>query len=164
MLEDIKLKKEDGSSLKIGIVCARWHSDICNVLLTRCKQALLDCAVSEENILVADVPGSYEVVYGASQLIKNEGVDAVVCIGTLVKGETMHFEYIAEAVTHGIMDLNLNTNVPVIFGILTCLNLDQAKERAGDKMDHGYHWGLSAVEMANFKINEQEKIEKPERI
>lgn len=153
MKENIELKKIDGSNFKIGIIYARWHSDVCNLLKERCKRALLDSNVKEENIFVADVPGSYEVVYGASQMIKKGNVDAVVCIGTLIKGETMHFEYIAEAVTQGIMNLNIQTDVPVIFGVLACLNLDQAKERAGSAMDHGYHWGLSAVEMANFKVN-----------
>ena len=156
MQEDIVTKKKDGSNLRVGIVYARWHSEICNTLLNRCKQALLDCNVKEENILLVDVPGSYEVVYGANQLIKKENVDVVVCIGTLIKGKTMHFEYIAESVSQGIMNLNVNTGTPVIFGILTCLSLEQAEERAGGKMDHGYYWGLSAVEMGSFK-NEMAK-------
>ncbi len=153
MQENLITKKEDGSDLKVGIVYARWHKDVCDLLFQRCKQALLDCNVKEENIVALDVPGSYEVVYGTNQLIKNENVDVVVCIGTLVKGKTMHFEYIAEAVSQGIMDLNTKTDVPVIFGILTCLTLEQAQERAGEKMDHGYYWGLSAVEMGNLGKN-----------
>lgn len=164
MQKDIVLKKEDGSKLKIGIVHARWHNEICDKLFERCKQALKDCNVKEENIFAINVPGSYEVVYTANQLIKNESIDAVVCIGVLVKGETMHFEYIASAVSQGIMDLNTKTDTPVVFGILTCLNLDQAKARAGTDFDHGYQWGLAAVEMGRFKVGEAQKVEKPERL
>ncbi len=138
----------DGSKLKIGIAVARWNKHITKELLAGCKQALLECNVSEENIMVLETPGTYELPYSAQQLIKKHNADAVVCLGTLIKGETMHFEYIAEAVTQGIMDINLAHDVPVIFGVLTCLTEEQAMSRATGDNNHGYGWGKSAVEMA----------------
>lgn len=152
MSKEVSFEKKDGSGLKIGIICARWNSDICQPILNHCKQALLDSQVKENNIHIIDVPGSYELVYGASQLIKNTNIDAVICIGTLIKGETMHFEYISEAVSYGIMKLNVETDTPVIFGVLACLNEQQARERSSGKNSHGYNWGLSAIDMALLRV------------
>jgi 6,7-dimethyl-8-ribityllumazine synthase len=153
MTKGVKMEAKDGTGLKVGIVCARWNSEMTNALQEQCKKALLDCKIKEEDIKIISVPGAYEVVYGATQLIESEEVDAVICLGTLIKGGTMHFEYISEAVTYGIMKLNVETNIPVIFGILTCLSEEQAKERSiGDK-SHGYDWGLTAVEMALLRSN-----------
>ena len=95
------------------------------------------------------VPGSYELPFGAKRLLDTKRFEAVVVLGCLLKGETMHFEYIAEAVTQGIMRLNLDYGVPVIFGVLTCLAEAQAKERArSDGHNFGYIFGRSAVAMA----------------
>ena len=148
MLKKVNFSKMDGSKLKIGIICARWNAEFCEVLLASCKRALLDCQVPEKNIKIIPVPGAYELVRGAARLIEREKVDAVVCIGTLIKGETMHFEYIASAVSYGIMKLNVETGTPVIFGVLTCLNTEQARARSVGDNNHGYDWGRSAVEMA----------------
>ncbi|MBD3311460.1 MAG: 6,7-dimethyl-8-ribityllumazine synthase [Candidatus Magasanikbacteria bacterium] len=147
-MKGIEFKNLDGSDLKIGIAKSRWNSFITDPLLEKCKQALLDSNVKEENIIVYEVPGSYELPFAASKLIKKQQVDAVVCLGSLIKGETMHFEYIAEAVTQGITRLNLETDIPVIFGVLTCLTEEQAIERSSGKKNNGYEWGLSAIEMA----------------
>lgn len=149
MGKGIERKKFDGSSLKVGIVKTRWNSDVVHLLFDRCKRALLDSSVREENIVEVEVPGAYELPSGAQHLLDKAGVDAVVVLGSLIKGETMHFEYISEAVTQGIMRLNLDSKKPVIFGVLTCMNEEQAKYRAIEEgLDHGYEWGLSAVEMA----------------
>lgn len=107
---------------------------------------------------VTTVPGSYEVVYGARRLIEDppEGIerfDAVICCGCLIKGETMHFEYICEAVTQGIMRLNVEGPCPVVFGILATLNDAQARARAGLTQgghNHGEDWGTTALEMARI--------------
>ena len=115
--------------------------------------------VAEENIVVQDVPGSYEVVYGAKALLAKHSsagtpLDAVVCVGCLIKGKTMHFEYICEAVTQGIMRLGLDTGVPVLFGVLTCLTDEQALARAGlteGGHNHGVDWAQGLVEMAHIK-------------
>ncbi len=143
MSKGIEFKEMDGSDLKIGIVCARWNSDITLPIYRECKKGLLDSNVDEGNIVTYHVPGAFEVLHGAKMMIEKENVDAVVCIGVLVKGETMHFEYIADAVSKGIMKLNVEGKVPVIFGVLTCLTEEQAVARIKD----GYGWGLSAVEM-----------------
>ena len=149
MSKGIEFKTMDGSKLKIGIVVARWNSEVTFALLKKCREALVVSGVKKENITVLEVPGSYEVVYGAKHLIEKKKVDAVVCLGCLIKGETRHFEYICEAVSQGIMQLNVTSGVPVVFGVLTCLNEAQAKARAGDDQNnHGYGWGMSAVEMA----------------
>ncbi len=141
----------NGKKLKIGIVRALWHDDMTSALTEQAVEGLRDCGVIEKNILVVDVPGSFEVVYGAAKLIEEKHCDAVIAIGVLLKGDTMHFEYIAEAVSHGLMRLNVETTVPVIFGILTCLNEKQARERSLGKKSHGYNWGLSAVQMGVLK-------------
>ncbi|GAB5366678.1 hypothetical protein AAMO2058_001164200 [Amorphochlora amoebiformis] len=142
----------DGSKLTVGIVVARWNSQITNALLEGCKKSLLECKVSKSKIVVVKVAGSFELPFGAKKLVPT--CDAVICIGCLIKGETMHFEYICENVSRGIMDLGLSSGKPVIFGVLTCLNEDQALARAGlankgKKMhNHGLDWGKTAVEMA----------------
>lgn len=152
MSKGITFEKKDGSQLKIGIAVSRWNSEITFSLLEKCQEALLDSGVKEKNIFVVEVPGAYELPFVADYLIKTKKPDAVICFGCLIKGESMHFEYIAEAVTQGIMNLNLNTGVPVIFGVLTCLNEKQAKARSGNNQNnHGYAWGQTAVEMGLLK-------------
>lgn len=142
----------DGHKLKIGIVKSRWNSFITEPLVNNCREALFDCGVADKNIYELEVPGAYEIPLATKKLIEIKNVDAVVCLGSLIKGETMHFEYIAEAVTNGIMKLNLDTGVPVIFGILTCLTKKQAVERSSGKLNHGYQWGMTAVEMALLHV------------
>lgn len=121
------------------------------------KAKLLALGVKEENIIIESVPGSFELPYGTkgflkNQLEKGEPLDAVIPIGVLIKGSTMHFEYICDSVTHKLMDLNFQLGIPVIFGVLTCLTEEQAEARAGlieGKMhNHGEDWGAAAVEMA----------------
>lgn len=147
MTKEIEFKKLKGGKLKIGIVVARWNSEITDALLDQCLEALVDSKVKRKNILVREVPGAFELPFAAQHLIKKEKVDAVICIGVLIKGGTMHFEYIADAVANGIMRVQLNTGVPVIFGVLTCLTEKQALARSVGSKSHGYNWGLSAVEM-----------------
>jgi 6,7-dimethyl-8-ribityllumazine synthase len=106
--------------------------------------------VKESNIIIESVPGSYELPFGTKILSKRHKFDALISIGTLIKGDTMHFEYIADAVSHGLMKLQEEINVPVIFGLLTCLTEEQALARAGltpNGHNHGSDWGAAAVEM-----------------
>jgi 6,7-dimethyl-8-ribityllumazine synthase len=138
----------DGSALKIGIVVARWNNEYTHSIRDGAINGLKACSVDANNIIVQEVPGAYEVVYGAKRLIEDHAVDAVVCVGVLIKGETMHFEYISEAVSQGIMDLNVHSGIPVVFGVLACLDDEQAKVRSIGKHNHGVEWGKSAVEMA----------------
>ncbi|KAJ3297921.1 hypothetical protein HK104_011381 [Borealophlyctis nickersoniae] len=127
------------------------------------KQSLQSLNVKPANITIKSVPGSFELPSAAQSLIRqsrerNTPFHAAICIGVLIKGSTMHFEYIADATSHGIMRVGLDEKVPVIFGVLTCLTEDQALERAGlgrkgDKgHNHGLDWGLGAVEMALLSL------------
>ena len=141
MGKGIDLQTQDGSTLTIGITRAMWNSELTDELTQRCEHAIKECGAK---VVILDVPGAYETVFGAKVLIDKEKLDAVVCIAVLIKGETMHFEYISEAVTHGIMDLSLTTGVPIIYGILNVLTEEQAKAR----VSHATEWGLSAVHMA----------------
>lgn len=145
MSKGITFEPQDGAGKKIAIVTTLWNRELVDQLLDKCKQALLDSNVAEEDITVQYVPGAYELPRGARQLIKKGNVDAIVCLGVLVQGETFHFEYISEAVTQGITSLNLTTDTPVIYGVLNCKTEDQAIPRLG----HAYEWGLSAIHMSN---------------
>ena len=147
MSKDVTFGKLNGSKLKIGIVASRWNSKVVDSLLDGCLRALKECKVQKKNITILRVPGSYELPFAARHLIEKKKVDAVVALGCLIKGETMHFEYLSQAVVAGIMELNVDEDVPVVFGVLTCLTEKQARARSVGKNNHGYGWGLTAVEM-----------------
>jgi 6,7-dimethyl-8-ribityllumazine synthase len=157
MSKGISFGKRDGSKLRIGIVKTEWNETIVENLFLSCRQALLDTGVLEKQITIIDVPGSFELPMGAKILAKKKKFDAIICLGVLIKGDTMHFEYIAEAVSHGLMTVGLESSTPVIFGVLTCLNEEQAIVRATGENNHGYWWGKSAVEMALIKKGDYEK-------
>ena len=110
--------------------------------------ALQDAGVPADHIIVQDVPGAFELPVMVRQLVHTHELDAVVAIGCLIKGETLHFEYIAEAVSHGLMDISLSTGVPVVFGVLTCLTEEQAVARSRGEGNLGFSWGKTALEMA----------------
>lgn len=145
-------EKINGSKLKIAIVVARWNEEVTTGLLVGALQALTESQVSEKNIAVTTVAGAYEIPFAAKSLIQSKKkFDAIITLGCLIKGETMHFEYIAASVAQGLMDLNVHENIPVVFGVLTCLNEKQALTRSRGKNNHGYGWGYTAVEMALLK-------------
>lgn len=150
----------DGTKLRIGIVHARWNEDIVNPLVDGVLSSLTDAGVVRRNIIIQSVPGSWELPVACS-LIEKKATDkcmplhAIIAIGVLIKGETMHFEYIANAVSTGLMRVQLDTKVPVIFGVLTVLNEEQAIDRAGiteNGHNHGEDWGKAAVELGMKKI------------
>ncbi len=144
----IEFPKLNGKNIKIGVVMARWNYDITSSLTASCLEALQGSGLQRKNVIICEVPGSFELPLAAQDLIKKKKVDAVVAIGCLIKGETMHFEYIADATANGLMRVSLDTGKPVIFGVLTCLTEKQAKARATGENNHGYGWGMTAVEMA----------------
>eukprot|EP00933_Yihiella_yeosuensis_P035806 TRINITY_DN2940_c1_g2_i1.p1 TRINITY_DN2940_c1_g2~~TRINITY_DN2940_c1_g2_i1.p1 ORF type:complete len:185 (-),score=44.87 TRINITY_DN2940_c1_g2_i1:137-691(-) len=151
-IRGLDLPQFDGSGLKIGIVSARWNQTVCGNLVDGAVEAMKTCNVTD--IDVEYVAGSYELPQAAQVMLETGAYDGIICIGCLIKGETMHFEYISEAVTQGIMRLNLDYKTPVIYGILGCLNEEQAKARAGvDGAGHnsGKDWGVTVVESALFK-------------
>jgi 6,7-dimethyl-8-ribityllumazine synthase len=142
----------DGSSFKIGIVVSQWNADITNALLEGAKATLMQAGVLNHNIEILYVPGSFELPWGARQLMKPGKRDAVICLGCLIQGETKHDEYIASAVASGIMQLGLMSGVPVIFGVLTTNTEEQAKDRAGGKHGNkGSEAAAAALQMASIK-------------
>ena len=110
-----------------------------------------ECKVADANIFVKEVPGCYELPYAAKLLAMSGTVDAIVCCGVLIKGDTMHFEYISDAVSRGIMNVNIATLTPVVYGVLNCLDEGQVRKRSSGEdggHNHGEDWGKTAVEMA----------------
>jgi len=141
----------DGTSVRVGIIRTRWNDKDVTRLVAGARTALSECKVLDANVFETEVPGSFELPYAAKLLALSGTVDAIICAGVLVKGDTMHFEYISDAVSKGIMNVGINTNVPIVFGVLTCLTDDQVKARSTGDSNHGYDWGKTAVEMALLK-------------
>ena len=140
-----------GKGLKFGLVVSRFNEFITKKLLEGAQDALLRHGVSQEDIDVAWVPGSFEIPLVAKKLAQTKRYDAVICLGAVVRGGTPHFEYIATEVTKGIAAVGLETGLPVIYGIVTADTLEQAIERAGTKEgNEGFKAASGAIEMANL--------------
>jgi 6,7-dimethyl-8-ribityllumazine synthase len=133
------------SKARIGIVAAEWNPEITNALQEGAKQYLLKSGIKEENILIHHVPGSFELPLAAQFLFEMSHVDAVICIGCLVKGETDHYHYISDAVSKGILNVSLKYNKPAGFGVLTVDTIKQAKDRAGGKLGNKGEEAADAV-------------------
>jgi 6,7-dimethyl-8-ribityllumazine synthase len=132
----------------IGIVVSEWNSEITNALLDSAVKTLLSKGAEKENIIVRYVPGSFELTLGAQLMAENSDLDAIICLGCVIQGETKHFDYICQGVTHGITSLNMEYNMPVIFGVLTTDNMEQAKDRAGGKHGNkGEEAAITAIKM-----------------
>lgn len=144
-------KVPDASNMCIGIVVSEWNPEITGALLDGAVKTLEKHGCLPENIHVKTVPGSFELVYGAQQMTKNDGFDAVIVLGSVIRGETPHFDYICEGVTYGIASLNASQNIPVIYGLLTTDNLEQAQDRSGGKLGNkGNECAVDAIKMAKF--------------
>jgi len=138
----------DAEGMKFGIVVSEWNMDITSALLRGALKTLGKWNAREENIHVKWVPGSFELTLGAQFMAEFTNVDAVICLGCVIQGETRHFDFICQSVTKGITDLNLNYNKPFIFGLLTTQTLEQAKERAGGKYGNkGDEAAVTAIKM-----------------
>ena len=146
--EAIDFPDLDGSEVRVGIIKARWHEDITDELVAGIKTALKECGVADENIVLSEVPGSFELPLATRYMALSGTVDAVIPVGLLIMGDTYHFEVIADTVTGALMNIGLSTGVPVIFGVLTTNTEAQAKDRSSGKNNHGLQWGKAAVEMA----------------
>ena len=131
--------------LKIGIAVARFNSHITNSMFDRCHKRLLDLGVTKGNITVARVPGSFELPYAIKSLIVNNDLNAAIALGAVIKGQTSHFMFISQAVSQGLSNIAIETSTPVIFGVLTTDNTEQALARI--EMAVGY--AESAVEMGS---------------
>ncbi len=141
----------NGKDFKFSLVVARFNEFITGKLLEGAKDALLRHGVTEEDIEVVWVPGSFEIPLVAKKLALSERYNAIICLGAVIRGATPHYEYIAAEVTKGIASVGLETGLPVIFGVVTADTLEQAIERAGSKMGNkGFDAAVSAIEMVNL--------------
>jgi 6,7-dimethyl-8-ribityllumazine synthase len=140
-----------GKGLKFGVVVSRFNEFFSKKLLEGAQDALLRHGVVEDDIEIAWTPGSFEIPIIAQKMAQTKKYDAVICLGAVIRGSTPHFDHIAAEVTKGIAKVNLDTGVPVIYGVITTDNLEQAVERSGSKVGNkGFNAAVSAIEMANL--------------
>ena len=141
----------DASNMCFGIVVAEWNPEITGALLQGTVSTLEKHGALPENIIVKTVPGSFELVYGASQMTRNDRYDAIIILGSVIRGETPHFDYICQGVTQGIAQLNATNDIPIVYGLLTTDNLQQAKDRSGGRLGNkGDECAVVAIKMAKF--------------
>jgi 6,7-dimethyl-8-ribityllumazine synthase len=143
----------DSSDMKIGIVVSQWNNKITDGLFNGAFTTLIESGVSENNIEKIEVPGSFELIFGA-KILSRKDIHAIICLGSVIKGETKHFDYVCQAVSNGIKDLNITLNIPVIFGVLTDNTIEQAENRSGGKHGNkGIEAAVTAIKMAH--LNQQ---------
>ena len=141
----------DASDFTFGIVVAQWNHEITEALWEGAHKTLIEHGVKPENIIRIDVPGSFELTFGAKILLEKPHIDAVIAIGCVIRGETPHFEYISQSVSNGLTQLNVMFRKPVIFGVLTTNTLEQALDRAGGKYGNkGVEAAVTAIRMADL--------------
>lgn len=139
------------NNIKVGIVVARFNEFITSKLLGGAIDGLLRHDVREEDIHVAWVPGAFEIPLIASKMAKSGKYDAVICLGAVIRGATSHYDYVCNEVSKGIATVSMNSDIPVMFGVVTTENIEQAIERAGTKAGNkGYDCALGAIEMVNL--------------
>ena len=155
------MKKLEGkmisNGIKIGIVAARFNEFITSKLVDGAIDGLVRHDVKEKDIDIAWVPGAFEIPLIASKMAKSEKYDAIICLGAVIRGSTSHYDYVCNEVSNGISAISLKYDLPVMFGVITTENIEQAIERAGTKVGNkGYDCALGAIEMVNL-IKEIEK-------
>jgi 6,7-dimethyl-8-ribityllumazine synthase len=147
-------KVESGAKLhkkKIAIVVAKWNEDITEALYEGAVASLISHGVKKTHIIRKDVPGSFELSLGGLWMAEEKDIDAVICLGCVIQGDTPHFDYICQAIAYGITEAGLKTRKPVIFGVITTLNKQQAFDRAGGKFGNkGEEAAITAIQMLNF--------------
>lgn len=137
--------------IKIGIVASRFNEFITQKLLSGARDALIRHGVSDDDIHVAWVPGAFEIPLIASKMAASGKYQAVICLGAVIRGSTSHYDYVCNEVSKGIASVSLSSGIPVLFGVLTTENIEQAIERAGTKAGNkGYDCGEGAIEMVNL--------------
>ena len=137
--------------IRVGIVAARFNEFITSKLISGAMDGLVRHNVNEDNIHIAWVPGAFEIPLIASKMAKSGNYDAVICLGAVIRGATSHYDYVCNEVSKGIAAISLETGVPVMFGVVTTDNIEQAIERAGTKAGNkGYDCALGAIEMVNL--------------
>jgi 6,7-dimethyl-8-ribityllumazine synthase len=141
----------NAKDFRFGIVVSEWNDTVTNGLLQGAVDALVDCGTLAENIITWEVPGSFELIYGSKKMIE-QNVDAVIAIGCVIQGETKHFDFVCDGVTQGIKELNLTSDTPVIFCVLTDNTMQQSIDRSGGKHGNkGTEAGIAAIKMANLR-------------
>jgi len=143
----------DAGKMRFGIVVSDWNHDITQALLEGAVKTLKKHGATDNNIVVKHVPGSFELTLGAQFFAEYDDLDAIICLGCVIQGETPHFTYICQSVAYGITKLNLEYNIPFIFGVLTTLNYEQARDRAGGKHGNkGDEAAVTAIKMAALQF------------
>jgi len=143
----------NAAKFRFGIVVSEWNDDITEPMFKGALETLVANGALQDNITSWHVPGTYELVYGSKKM-QEQQVDAVIAIGCVIRGETAHFDYVCQAAAHGIKDLNVNHDVPVIFCVLTDDNRQQSIERSGGKHGNkGVEAAIAAIKMATLKKN-----------
>ena len=138
----------DASGMRVGIVVAEWNSDITFALRDGAIETLLAHGVKDSDIMLRYVPGSFELTAGAQMTAKKNIVDVIICIGCVIRGETPHFDYICQGVTMGLTQVSIKYEIPVVFGVLTTNNIEQALDRAGGKYGNkGVEAAVTAIKM-----------------
>ena len=144
-------KVPDGKDFQIAIVVAEWNEEITSALAQGAYNTLLKHGVTEKNIVIKHVPGAYELPLGAQFCLEDKNYDAVICVGSVIRGETEHFTFVCEAAAQGIREVGLNYNRPVIFCVLTDNNIEQSRARSGGKHGNkGDEAAVTALKMADF--------------
>lgn len=147
----------DAGNMRIGIVVSEWNSEITSNLLQGCQQALADVGMTLDKIKIIHVPGSFELPFGAQMMLENHSLEAVICLGSVVRGETPHFDFVCQTCADGVKDVALKYNKPVIFGVLTDNNIEQARDRSGGRLGNkGVEAAITAVKM----VATQRRLEK----
>jgi 6,7-dimethyl-8-ribityllumazine synthase len=142
------------SGKKIAIIVATWNEEITEALFEGAMSSLVSSGLKKNNVVRKNVPGSFELSLGAMLMAEKKNIDAVICLGCVIQGDTPHFDYICQAVAYGITEVGLKTKKPVVFGVLTTLNKEQALERSGGKFGNkGEEAAITAIRMLEFKID-----------
>lgn len=142
----------DGRDWTIGVVVSEWNDEITGALLEGVRDTLVKHGVESDNIIIRTVPGSFELIYGVASMIDDIDVDAVIALGCVIKGDTPHFDYICQGTTQGLAELNARAEVPVIYGLLTCNNMQQALDRCGGVCGNkGVECAVTALKMISFR-------------
>lgn len=140
-----------GSNCRIGIVVSRFNEFITGKLVSGAVDCLVRHDVNEDNIVTAWVPGAFEITLAAKKMAETNSYDVIICLGAIIRGDTPHFDYVSSETAKGVSKVSYETGIPVIFGVLTTENLEQAIERAGSKSGNkGWEAALTALEMANL--------------
>lgn len=146
--------KLTAKGMKVGIVCARFNEFITSKLLGGAIDALVRHEANNEDIEIAWVPGAFEIPLIAQKMAQSEKYDAIICLGAVIRGTTTHYDYVCNEVTKGVAHVSLNSGIPVMFGVITTENIEQAIERAGTKAGNkGFDSAMSAIEMVNLIKN-----------